>query len=346
MRFVFTFALMICFLCMPVSALEIEPPEVPQSGSDLMPENTGSFSDGLRQILKTAFSRIYPDLTDAAKSCFSVIAAMILCGIVSCFSERIQKCANLAGTVTVSAVLMQNSHALVRLGAETIRELSEYGKLLLPVLTSALAAQGSIGTSTALYTATAIFNSILTSVLTKLMIPMIYVFLCLAISCSAVGAQTVKQLKDTVKSLMTWVLKTLMTVFTAYLGVTGVVSGTTDAAALKATKMTISGMVPVVGGILSDASEAVLVSAGIMKNAAGIYGILATFAVLITPFFKIGSHYLLLKFTGSLCTMFGPKGMGELTQDFSGAMGLLLGMTGAISLLLTVSTVCFLRGVG
>lgn len=78
-----------------------------------------------------------------------------------------------------------------------------------------------------------------------------------------------------VKNVVSWSLKTILTVFTTYMTVTGVVSGTTDAAALKATKVTISSVVPVVGGILSDASEAVLVSAGLMKNAAGIYGILA-----------------------------------------------------------------------
>ena len=74
-------------------------------------------------------------------------------------------------------------------------------------------------------------------------------------------------------------MKIVLYAFTGYIGFTGVVSGTTDAMAMKAAKLTISGAVPVVGGILSDASEAVLVSAGIMKNAAGVYGILAVLAI-------------------------------------------------------------------
>ena len=35
-----------------------------------------------------------------------------------------------------------------------------------------------------------------------------------------------------------------------------------------------------------------------------------------------------------------------MIQDFSAAMGLLLAMTGTVSLLLMVSTVCFLKGAG
>ena len=126
--------------------------------------------------------------------------------------------------------------------------------------------------------------------------------------------------------------------------ITGVVSGTTDAAALTAAKVTISSFVPVVGGILSDASEAVLVSASLAKNAAGIYGILALIAVFLSPFLKIGIQYLMLKLTSGLCSIFGPKRMTELMGDFSTAMGLLLSMTGAACLLQLISTVCFMRG--
>ena len=130
------------------------------------------------------------------------------------------------------------------------------------------------------------------------------------------------------------------------MGITGVISGTTDAATLKAAKLTISGVVPVVGGILSDASEAVLVSAGLVRNAAGIYGIFAILAIFLTPFLRIGCHYLLLKLTGTLCAVFGVKRCTDLIGDFTTAMGLLLAMTGSVCLLQLISTVCFLRGVG
>jgi len=145
---------------------------------------------------------------------------------------------------------------------------------------------------------------------------------------------------------MTWCLKTILYVFTGYIGITGVISGTTDAATLKVAKMTISGAVPVVGGILSDASEAVLVSAGLVKNAAGIYGMLAVAAVWIRPFVKIGAHYLLLKGTAGFCGIFGSKKTTDLISDFSSAMGLLLGMTGSVCLMLVISTACYMKGVG
>ena len=153
------------------------------------------------------------------------------------------------------------------------------------------------------------------------------------------------KIKNFLKWLLAWGLKTVLYVFTGYISITGIVGGTTDAIALKATKLTISGAVPVVGNILSDASEAILVSAGIMKNAAGIYGLLTVIALMIGPFMRIGVQYLMLKITSGLCETLGTKEMSALIKDFSSAMGLVLAMTGAVCVIFLISMICFMKGV-
>mgnify|MGYP002515797746 CR=1 FL=1 len=212
-------------------------------------------------------------------------------------------------------------------------------------MTTALAAQGGISASTSLYIGTSTFNAFIGSLIADVLVPMVYLFLALSAANSAVGEDILKKLGVLIKNAISWSLKTLLIVFTTYMSISGVICGTTDAVALKATKMTISTVVPVVGGILSDASETVLVSAALVKNAAGIYGILAILAVFLLPFLTIGVHYLFLKFTAALCSLLGVRQLTELTGDFSTAMGLLLAMTGSVCLLLLISTVCFLRGV-
>ena len=225
-------------------------------------------------------------------------------------------------------------------------QISDYGKLLLPVMAAAMAGSGGVNGSTALYLGTAFFDSVLSTAATALLIPMVYVFLALAVANSALGENLLKQLKDFVKWLMTWTLKIILYIFTGYMGITGVISGSADAAALKAAKLTISGMVPVVGGILSDASEAVLVSADLVRNAAGIYGLLAVIALWIGPFLRIGVQYLMLKVTSGICGIFGTKAMIGLIGDFTAVMGFLLAVTAAMCLIFMISTVCFMKGVG
>lgn len=342
---ILTFLLAIV-LALPASAAEITAPQVPQSGEDLMPDRAESFGEGLWEIVKDAVGALRPDLAEASGICLSIIAVVLLISILQNFPGAGAKTTDFVGAVGISAILLQSTNSLVNLGTQTISDLSAYGKLLLPVMTSAMAAQGGVTGSAALYAGTAIFDTVLCSLINGLLIPMIYIFLALAAANSALGEDVLKKLSDFVKWLTVWCLKIILYVFTGYIAITGVVSGTTDAATLKAAKLTISGVVPVVGGILADASEAVLVSAGVVKNTAGIYGIFAILAVFISPFLRIGVHYMLLKITGAVCGVFGSKRCTELIGDFSAAMGLLLAMTGSVCLLLLISTVCFLRGVG
>lgn len=336
--------LFIALLAVPVAAVDLTAPEVPESGRALMPSDTETFGEGLLEVLRDALGYFQPDLKEAAGICFGVIAAVMVVSILQSLPGSTGKTVEFAGTVAVAALLLNAANSLINLGTQTVTEISEYGKLLLPVMTAAMAAQGGITTASALYAGTAFFDSLLTGLISKLLTPMIYLYLALAVANSAVGEGMLKKLRDTMKWAMTWALKIILYVFTGYISITGVVSGTTDAATLKAAKLTISGVVPVVGSILSDASEAVLVSAGTVKNAAGIYGLLAVLSVWLGPFLKIGAHYLMLKLTAGVCGIFGGKRITGLIQDFSGAMGFLLGMTGAVCLMLMISTVCFMKG--
>lgn len=341
------FLLLLLFtLAVPVSASEFTAPSVPVSGQAVMPENTESFAEGFRELLQKVLLRIRPDLADAAGVSLSVCAAVMLTALMKQVGGKTGKAAVLAGGGAICSLLLGSADTMIRLGAETVTQLSEYGKLFFPVLTAALAAQGGLQTSAALYVGTAAFDMVLSSLVVKLLIPMVYLFLALAAANAVTGEGLLKRMRDMVKGLLSWTLKLLLTVFTTYMSITGVVSGTTDAAALKATKVTISSVVPVVGGILSDASEAVLVSAEMMKNAAGIYGILAVLALFLEPFLRIGSHYLILKGTSALSSVFGSGELSALIEDFGSAMGLLLAMTGSVCLMQLISAVCFMKGVG
>ena len=345
MRKILIFCCLIFFLTVPVQAMQIEPPEVPEAGEKYMPEDTESFADGLWFVVRSAMEQFLPEITDAASSCLGIFAVMILLSIVDVFPGANQTVIHLAATVLLGVILLQPSNALIKLGSDTVIQMTEYCKLLLPVLTGALAAQGGVTASTGLYAGAAFFSSVLSVLVTNMILPMLYSYLCLCLASAAIGESLIKDLKEFVKWLITWGLKIILYVFTAYIGITGVVSGTADASAVKIAKLTISGMVPIVGSIISDASETILVSAGIMKNAAGVYGILAILAILVGPLLKIGAQYLLLKLTAYICAVFSRKQESELLKDFSGGLGMVLAMTGTVCLLLLISIVCFMKGV-
>jgi len=344
MRKLLLLLMLVSALVMPVAGMEFTAPTAPDGAQELLPVETADFGQDLLVVVKNALAALQPDLVAAARTCLTVIAVVMLVSVLRRISDKAERSVIFAGVVAVGAILLKESNTLINLGAETVTQISEYGKLLLPVLTAAMAAQGGGVASAALYAGTAVFDTVLTSLISVLLVPMVYMFLALAVANSATGENMLKGIRDFVKWLLTWLLKTILYIFTGYMAITGVVSGSADAAAIKATKLTISGMVPVVGGILSDASEAVIVGAGVMKNAVGVYGVLAFVAMLISPFLKIGVQYLLLKLTASVCAVLDVKELSGLVEAFSTAMGLLLGMTGAVCMLQLISTVCYMKG--
>ncbi len=339
-------AIFLLLIALPVSAMDYTAPQAPENAEELMPVEIETFGQGLWKVITNALGALQPNLKDSCGICLSLMTIVLLTSVVQNFSDQAGGALELAAALGIGGILLYRAGSMIQLGAQTVYDLSQYGKLLLPVMTAALAAQGGTTASAALYGGTAAFDALLGSAVSGLLVPMCYAFLVLAVASSAVGNDMLQKIKELIKWLITWFLKIVLYLFTGYLGITGVVSGTADAAALKVTKLAISGMVPVVGGLMSDASESVIVSAGVLKNAAGIYGILALIAVWIAPFLEIGVLYLLLKGTGALCAAFGGKRPSGLIQDFSSAMGLLLAMTGTVCVLLLISTVCFMKGVG
>lgn len=338
--------LLLLTMCVPAAATEIQPPEPPDRVEELVKEERDSFAEGVQYIFSVAIKRLTPDFREAVKVCASVLATVVILSLLKSYEGKSKALVELAGVVAIGCLMMDSTHSLIALGAQTVAELSEYGKMLVPVMTTALAAQGGTGSAAALYTATVFFDAVLTDAVASVLIPGIYIYLTVAIVNAAVGDSLMKRMADFIKWLLSWGLKLVLYAFTGYVSVTGVVTGTADQTALKAAKVTLGGVVPVVGGILSDASETVLLGAAVVKNSVGVYGLLVVLAIVIGPFLKIGVHYLLVKLTAAVCGVFADKCTVGLLDSFSGAMGLLLAMTGTVCLLMMISVMCFLRGMG
>lgn len=332
-------------LTQPVMAMSYTAPTAPDSAQVYMPGDTESFGEGLWHVISSAIRERMPDIKEACRTCIYIMVTALMLSVFHGFSSTAKRVAAIVGVVAVGTLVLTSTDSLIHLGADTVAQIHEYGKLLLPVITASLASQGGVTASASLYTGTMLFSSVLTSLIANFIVPMIYVYIAICIIDNIMPNESFDGLKHFMKWIITWSIKIVLYVCTGYLGITGVISGSTDAAALKATKIAISGAVPVVGGILSDASETVLVSAGIMKNAVGIYGLIAIIALCIGPFLKIGIHYLLTKLTAAVCSVFSQKQVTKLVNDLSGAMGLILAMTGTACLLYLISIACFMKGV-
>ncbi len=298
---------------------------------------------GLQSLFESGQEEIPGILRKAARSGGLLLVVVLLCSLADGMSlEGLGKAipiSALIGVIAVTTVSVADMHGLIGLGREAIGRMETLSKVLLPSMAVVTAATGAPASAVARQMATMLFSDILLTVINRLLLPLIYAYIAACAAYAAIGNDGVKRMAELIKWLVTSVLTVLVLAFVAYLSVTGVIAGTTDAAAIKAAKFAVSGMVPVVGGILSDAAETVLAGAGILKNSVGVVGMLAVLAICIAPFLQLGIHYLTYKLTAALTATLSDSRVAGLVSSIGGAFGLVLGMTGASALLLLISMV-------
>ena len=322
--------------------------ELPEEAAELMEgvdSQNPKFVDSVVSLFTKALERTSGGLREGLRTSGILLIIVLLCGICSTLSSGRSVCV-IVGALGIFSAVMGSIGAMVQLSKDTVTELTNYSALLLPVMASAMAVSGCPVTAGGLQALTALFAQLLMRLITKVMIPGVYVFLALAAGEAALQNPLLGELREFLSWLIQKTLRILMYVFTAFLSLTGVISGGADALAVKTAKAAVSGMIPVVGSILSDASESLLAGASAVKNTIGIIGLTAVLSISILPFFRVGLQYLIMKGTAACSGTVGLKEHTALLKHLSTAMGLLLAMTGTCAVLLLISGVCYLKVTG
>ncbi len=321
---------------------------LPEEAADLMEgrsvTDTDDFSGSLQGILSGAMEQSGGALKSGMALCLQIFAVVMLSSLLrGSGGKGAEQPMVLAGTMAIGAICVSSVSGFFATAAQTIDSMTAFSGFLFAGLASVTAATGAVGTSTTLYGITVLVCGVMAKVVELLFLPGISCYMALMIANSAVGDDSLKLAGDTLKQLLSNGLKLAVLVFTAYLSLSGVISGSADSAAVKAAKLTISTAVPVVGSMIADASETLLVSAGLLKSGLGIFGLLGVLAVSVVPFLQTGCQYLLLKGTAAAAGVVGEKELSGLIGAMAGAMGLLTAVTGACTLILMIGCVCFMK---
>lgn len=282
-------------------------------------------------------------LSDGLRTLGMVLAAAMLCAILE-DSPYGKSAVPLVGGLTITAACVRPIGSMIALGTKTIRELHAYVGLLMPGMTGLMAVSGGLSASAASGVGMILFDLLL-SVTSGLLVPLLYLFLALGVAESSLGLDQLSRLRDFIKWLLVSSVKVMMWGYSAILTMTGLISGNVDGQKLRSLRSAISGMVPVVGNIVSEASASLLGAASVLRTGAGLYGMLAVFGICLAPFFRMALQYLLLRLGTGLCGLFGKGSQSPLLEKLTQAMGLMLALTGIACLLALMILVLCIRTV-
>ena len=281
-------------LCLPVRALYGGGEDGPEQLVDVdglrraaqesggTAEYGATLDEGLEGLLDTGTRELKGAVRRAARSGALLLVILLFCALAESVGELGRgsvKAASLAGTLAVAAVAAADVNSLLGMGTGSIERMTSFANVLLPTAAVLTAATGAVTGAAARQMAAALFSDVLISLINALLVPLLYGYIAASVVQAALEREELKRMADLLKWAVTTLITIVMTAFVAYLTASGVVAGAADAAAVKAARFAISGAIPVVGGILSDAAETVLASAGVLRGTVGVFGMVTVLGV-------------------------------------------------------------------
>ena len=251
----------------------------------------------------------------------------------------------MAGTVAVAALSVTHVTSCITAGSAALATLRDFSKILLPSMCAAAAASGAATSAAAKYAATSLFLDVLLSAETAVLLPLLYLYAGTVICGTTLENDVLASLSGLLRKAFRLLLIGFASVFTLYLSLTGILTGSADAAAAKAVKTAVSAALPVVGSIVADAASTVTSSAAILRSGIGIVGVVSVAAVCVTPYLQLAVHYVLYKLAAGIAESFADKRVSRLIDGFADVYGFLLGMVGVASLILFLSIVSSMKAV-
>lgn len=298
---------------------------------------------GAAELWRRAVEALKDYLFAGVKSVAAIMAGVVLLGVVEGITPdkqgAVERYTSVAGALWITAVTAGDLTSLIGLGRETITQISQLSKVLLPTLAAATAAMGGVTSASVRQVAAVFFSDVLLTAIERLLLPMVYLYIGVAAGAAVLEGDMMESIGKLLKKVIGWVLGGLLTLFTAYLTISGAVAGSADAQAVRLAKSAVSGAVPVVGSILAEAAESVLAGAGILRGLVGSFGALAILSLCLTPFLRLGAQYLLYQGASLVAATVGPKKLTKLISMLADAFALVLAMTAASALLLVISLV-------
>ena len=331
-------------------ALAAEPPvpgldELWEQAEDYGVAQGTGLDEGLAGLLSRGLDQLGGLFRASLATALKLLAVVLLCAMAGGMSQgEGLRAVNIAGALAITALTMTDMAAMI--GLEAMDKMSGFSSVLLPAMAVLTAAAGGPGAAALRQGATVLFGQLLMLAMDRLLIPLVYAYVAVSCAHAAVENPGLERLAHLLKSAVSGILAALLMIFVGYLTASGAAAGAVDAAAVKAAKLAISRAIPVVGGILADASESVLAGAGALRGTVGAAGLVVVLAICLTPFLRLSLQYLVYRGAAALCATVAQPRLGRLIDAIGSAFGLVLGMTGAGAMILLVSLVSAMSGVG
>ena len=244
-------------------------------------------------------------------------------------------------TVSVLAAagfLLSAVGALTRTVQAAVDSVNVFMLSYIPVYGVVLASGGSPTAAVSYQTTLLAAAELFTQGVRSSVLPILLVSLALGCVGTVADGFCLSSFSATFYKVVLWGLGLFSTIFAGVLSIQQMVASAGDSVSNRALRFSLASLVPVVGGVLSEAYSTVLGCAGLLRSTVGAFGLVATVAILLSPLVSCIGWSLCLSLGANAAALFKLDALEKLCRCIGGAVRVLIAVLAALGLMMIVST--------
>lgn len=309
--------------------------------SSLDPQNILSLKPA--DLLSLLWKLLVEQLRSPFRTISCVLAVVVLCALLEnmqgAFAKSTMKGVfSVVSTLCIAGIVVTPVTKCIIECAEAVHSISNFMLCFIPVMTTVMTASGQPVTAGTYNLFLFGACEVIAKIAADTLVPMLCMYLALCLVGSVTTNMKIAPVSSSLKSILSWALGFLITLFVGMLSLQSLVSVSADTVTMKATKFVVSNLVPVVGGALSDALGSVQACMKVIKSTVGAFGIITALFTFLPSLIKIVLWLGAVKLGAVFAGMLGVEKAGKLLDSVSSALSLLFAMLLCFGLFLTVTT--------
>lgn len=278
-------------------------------------------TDIFKNIMACFFREVVANSALLGKLVILAIICAVLQNLTSAFDRGTTGQLTYTVTYLVLVTLAIGSFALaVNAGREVVDKMVTFMQALLPVLLTLLVAVGGFASAAIFQPVLFVSLTVIGTLIKNVVLPLIFFAAVLGIASNLTSKLKVSNLAGLFKTVAMGILGIFTTIFLGLLTIQGVAGAVGDGVALRVVKFSTDAFIPVVGGMFSDALEAIVSSSLLIKNAVGIAGVLVVIMVMALPLLKIICLAFIYKLAGALIQPVGDGQVVDCLNDLGNSL--------------------------
>lgn len=281
-------------------------------------------------------------IPNPVKIAASIMGVILLCSTLEGFKSQkneqilggIYSLISVIVIITLMIVPIMNS---ISYACSAIKVCSDFMLIFIPIITAILSVSGNPISASKYNLIVFAAAELISRFSSSILVPFLCIYLCFSITSAVTPIIQFERISESINKGINTALGFCAAIFTGMLSLQGMVSSSADTVASRGAKFIVSSFVPVVGGAISEGLGTIQGCMGLVKSAAGAYGIIAALCIFLPVIIELVIWIVTLNICGMISGAMQAEQIEKLMKSVSHTLSVLLSISIFCGVLLIVS---------